>query len=218
MTDRVSNVELARQFYDYHALSFQRAVQRDKPGDRFFEFSNSEFDDWAVGAGHMTRSARNAGDEIERRGLTQQRYQLRDRMNRAARKGDGVVRAFSVEARGGKWRVNLSEAYVLQKPGSIITGIRSTLSYSERQIEHTRKLVQQNDFLTDEDRMVLYANLGMAQMFIFNSIQTVELVAMTASSGEKPDLRRLRRRMAIALNDEITGVRRKRIAVAKKKA
>jgi hypothetical protein len=205
MTDptTISGVDLARQFYSDHELDFQRAIQVEETAERGFDFTDARFDDWAVQNGYMSGVARDAVSAVERDGLTQQRFRLRGRLNRAARKGIGLHRAFSIEASGGKWRVDLSERFLVQRPTRIIRGLRSTMQNAEQQIEQTGKLIKEQEYLTDEDRTVLMANLSMARMFIFNNMQNIEMIAMMASSGKAPDLRKLLRRFTSSITSEM---------------
>ena len=195
----VSSLEIARQFYLDHELDFQRAHQLNKTEERGFDFTADMFDDWAVDHGWMDGCARNTSG-VERDGLTQQRFRLRHRLNNAARSGVGLLRAFSVEARGGRWRVDLSERFVFERPKEIIRGLKSTFTNTEGQIEKTRELIKAQEYLSDEDRAVLLANLSMASMFIFNNLQNVEMIAIMAASGKTPDFRDLHRKMSRSIS------------------
>ena len=203
MTVVVSGTELARLFYTDHELMFQRAIQVAETEERGFDFTDAQFDDWAVRNGYMDCVARDAVSAVERDGLTQQRFRLRSRLNRAARKGVGLQRAFSIEANAKQWRVDLSERFLVQRPTRIIRGLRSTMQNAETQIEQTGKLIKEQEFLSDEDRTVLMANLSMARMFIFNNMQNIEMIAMMASSGKAPDLRKLLRRFTSSITSEM---------------
>jgi hypothetical protein len=154
----------------------------------------------------MPEPARDAVDE-RRYGLTHLRVTLRDRLNRVARKGTGIPRAFSIGGRGEKWRVDLTERFLTHQPPAIIAGIRATLDLSERRIDQTRVLINAQDHLEQDDRLLLLSQLAMAQMFIFNNLQMVELIAMQAATGKRPDLRRLRKKMAKAWEFEQTSVK-----------
>lgn len=197
----VSSLEIARQFYMDHELAFQRAHQLNKTEERGFDYTADMFDDWAVSHGWMDGVAREATG-VERDGLTQQRFRLRHRLNNAARTGSGLLRAFSVEARGGRWRVDLSERFVFERPREIIRGLKATFTNTEGQIEKTRALIKEQEYLSDEDRGVLLANLSMASMFIFNNLQNVEMIAIMAASGKTPDFRDLHRKMSRSITQE----------------
>lgn len=214
-TTTVSGLDLARQFYADHELMFQRAIQVPETEGRGFDYSDQEFDDWAVRNGYMSGAARDAAG-VERDGLTAQRFKLRGRLNRAARKGLGLARSFSIEASGRRWRIDLTERFLVQRPTRIIRGLRSTMHNAEHQIEQTGKLIKEQDYLSDDDRVVLIANLSMARMFIFNNMQNIEMIAMMASSGQAPDLRKLHRRFTSSLASEMNlkpKVKRRRAVV-----
>ena len=195
---RASNIEMARQFYEHHKFEFEKAIQVAATKDRGFDYSGDRFDDWAVQYGHMPGLTRDAADSTVRYGLSHLRVAMRDRLNRAARKGDGLPRAYSIEGRGGKWRVDLTERFLTHQPPAIIAGIRGMLDLSERRCDQTRALINKQAHIEQEDRLLLLSQLGMAQMFIFNNLQMVELIAMQAATGKRPDLRRLRKKMAKA--------------------
>lgn len=139
-TRQVSSLELAEQFYLAHRLDFQRAAKAEETLERGFEYSAEQFDDWAVTAGHMARRADDC-DEIDRHGATNERHKLRSRINRVARRGAGLDRAFSIEASHKKdegWRVVLGERFLAERPLGIMQGIGTNLHSQENNIAATR--------------------------------------------------------------------------------
>jgi hypothetical protein len=214
---RASNIEMARSFYEHHKFEFEKAAQVAATKDRGFDYSGDRFDDWAVQYGHMAMPTRDAPDSTARYGLSHLRVALRDRLNRAARRGDGLQRAFSIEGRDAKWRVDLTERFLTQQPNAIISGIRGMLDLSERRCDQTRALINKQTHIEQDDRLLLLSQLGMAQMFVFNNLQMIELIAMQAATGKRPDLRRLRKKMAKAWEFEQTSVKAVRPVPAKRR-
>lgn len=203
MSERKSNLELAQAFYDFHKLLFRQAENTADTADRWFEFTAEQFDDWAVAAGLMVKAARDT-EGLEHGGALHQRHDLRIRLNRAARKGEGLGRAFSIEARGGKWRIVLRERYVVEQPNTIVSGIRQCLERSDRMVDLVNRMAAQEE-LTDEERLLVKMRLEMAQMSIFNGLQLIELVIASFRSDKPLDLKRLRRRMSRLLISEKAG-------------
>ena len=199
MTDhpptRKSSLEAARAFARFHELAFRQAIAEQNTEERGFDFSAEQFDAWAVADGFMTRAASGA-DDLERTGIVQKRFHLRYRLNRAARDGKGLDRAYSIEARAGRWRVVLSERFLVEQPAEIVAGIRGAFNQSERRVAQAKKMLAAQEHLTDTERMLCTVRLEMAEMYIFNGLQTVEMVVHQATSGVRPDLKRLRRAMA----------------------
>lgn len=211
-------VALARQFYAAHELDFARAVGQDKAAGRRFDFTAAQFDDWAVAAGHMPLAVRSAMG-VARDGLAQLRNQLRGRLNRAARQGDGVARAFSVEARGGRWRVVLVERFLEEQPHEIVDALWKTYEHAGTKIEGLKKQARGVDHLEDNERTLILTRLEGAEGHIFWGIQQIQMIAhQIHPSAQLPDLRKLRRDVAKVMNDAFYGkppVRRKAKAVQK---
>ena len=156
---RLSNFELADRFYKAHELDFHRAVATEYVKSRDFSFSADRFDDWAVSEGQLPRTARGCGSVSERRGITELRNAIRVRLNRAARTGTGLVRAFSVEAKGGKWRVELSEAFLADRPRRLLTGIKATHAHLDAELDEARALVLQCPYLDDPQKTTCLVQL-----------------------------------------------------------
>jgi hypothetical protein len=214
--ERASNLELAQKLYTHHQLLFAQAAK--PPGDgnpaaNQFGFSGDQFDDWAVAAGYMTKRAKEATD-LEHDGAMMERNRLRARLNRAARRGDGLDRAYTVEAKFARWRVVLLERYVVEQPKEIVAGIRQCLDRSDRAADQCSNFLDAQENLSDEDRLMCQMRLEMAQMFILNGAQMMEMIIMGFDSGDPTDLKRLRRRMAKVMRREVRGgtaiVRRKK--------
>jgi hypothetical protein len=210
---RASNIDLAREFFKHHQLAFAQAGQPD--GQNQFDFSGDQFDEWAVAAGHMVKRARDTNtDELEHAGALYERHALRRRLNIAARKGEGLARAYTIEARAQRWRVVLLERFVIEQPKAIVGGIRSCLERSERTVEQVNKFLNAQENLSDEERLLCRMRLEMAQMSIFGGLQMMEMVIMGFDADKAPNLKRLRRRMAEVLLREANGG--KRLAVRKR--
>jgi hypothetical protein len=207
-----SNVELARQFYDHHQLHFQRVANEAQASRRWFELSGDQFDDWGVLAGHMPKRVRDANDKVERNGLTIVRRDLRTHLNRAARKGEGVVRAFSVEAKSRRWRVVLGEAFLLEQPAAIIGGVRTYTNSAEHLIGKIRGLLAEQDHMDDTDRTQAEIDISMAEFGMFHSLSMLEVVAQHIATGTRPNFRAIRQRMARAL---LTSPQPRALATAK---
>ena len=195
MSDRKSNLALAKDFYAHHELAFRQAAAAKDTEQRQFAFTDHQFDDWAVAAGHLPMTARESG-ELEHGGILFARNILRNRMNRAARRGDGLPRAYTIEARAGKWRVVLLERFVAEQPTAIVRGIQQCLERSDRTADQVKAYMAAQEHLTDEDRLRIMMRLEMAQMSIFNGLQMMELVMMGFQADKPPNLKRLRRKMA----------------------
>jgi hypothetical protein len=215
MAERASNVELVRNFYQHHKLAFAQAALPD--GGNQFDFSGDQFDAWAVAGGYMAKLARDT-DELEHGGVLYERHRLRIRMNRAARKGEGIDRAYTIEARGGKWRVVLLERFVVEQPKAIVSGIRSCLERSDRAAAQCNKFLEAQENISDEERLLCRMRLEMAQMSIFNGAQMMEMVIMGFDAEKAPNLKRLRRRMAEVLLREANGGKRLRAPKRRKRA
>lgn len=209
MSDRKSNLEVARDFYDFHELGFRQAIAATDTEKRQFDFTAEQFDDWAVAQGYVTNTARHAS-EAEHGGILFARNRLRIRLNRAARRGDGLPRAYSVEARGGKYRVVLLERFVVEQPTAIVRGIQQCLERSDRTADQVKAYMSAQEHLADEDRLRIMMRLEMAQMSIFNGLQMLELVMMGFQADRPPNLKRLRRKMAQVLLREMAPQRQKR--------
>jgi hypothetical protein len=215
-----SSLELADQFYRDHALEFQRAAVAATTQDRGFVYSAERFDDWAVTHGHMTRRA-NDCEPADRGSATDERFKLRQRINRVARKGVGLPRAFSIEAgHQNKWRVVLAERFLAERPLGIMRGIGSSLHHQEQNISATRALLENAEHLSQNEKLLHLMRLDTVGLYAFNCAQLHELVLQQAFNPDlKIDLRVLRRKMS----DLMRGVKavprraKRRRAVAKKK-
>jgi hypothetical protein len=212
---RASSIDLARGFYEHHRLAFAKAAQPD--GQNQFEFSGDKFDQWAVAAGHMAKRALDtATGDLEHNGSLYERHALRRRLNIAARRGEGLDRAYTIEARGMRWRVVLLERFVVEQPTAIVSGIRRCLERSDLEVDRVNKYLDAQDSLSDEERLLCKMRLEMAQMSILSGHQMMEMVIMGFSSDKAPNWKRLRRRFAEVLLRESSGkkqlvtVRRKR--------
>jgi hypothetical protein len=208
MNDRKSNLELAKDFYAHNELAFRHAATSKTTEERQFAYSDQQFDEWAVAHGHLPMTARDAAD-LEHGGILFARNTLRRRMNLAARRGDGLSRAFTVEARAGKWRVVLLERFVAEQPTAIVRGIQQCLERSDRTAEQVKAYLSTQEHLTDEDQLRIMMRLDMAQMFVFNGLQMMELMMMGIDAANPPNLKRLRRKMAQVLLRETTAQRRR---------
>jgi hypothetical protein len=199
-TRRSISFELARAFYEAHELDFQRAANAPDTRQREFEYSAKKFDDWAVNAGHMTRRADDCGDHIERAGAMGERWNLRIKINRVARKGVGLTRAFSIEANRKKedtWRVVLGERFLAERPLGIMQKIGTNLHSQEDNIAATQELLENAEHLTQQEKMLHLMRLDTVGLYAFNCAQIHELVLQQAFNPEKKiDLRALRRKMA----------------------
>lgn len=193
-TQRVDSIELARQFYKHHELTFRQLIAAPDNKERAAEFSCEAFDDWAVAAGYMKEPVR-ASNEDEHGTLLMLRHSLRIRLNRAARKGEGLARAYSIEARGRKWRIVLLERFVVEQPSVIVGGIRQCLERSERTVDQVLGFLDAQDQLSDTDRMRCQMRLEMAQMSIFSGLQMMEMVIRGFDTDRPLNLKRMRRRM-----------------------
>ncbi len=215
-TRKTISLDLARAFYQAHEMDFQRAANAEETKQRGFEFSGKKFDEWAVEGGHMTRSAEDCEPE-DRITATSMRWKLRQRINRVARLGVGLPRAFSIEAgHQGKWRVVLAERFLAERPLGIMQGIGTSLHHQENNIAATRALLESAEHLTDSEKMLHLMRLDTVGLYAFNCAQLHELVLQQAFNPEKKiDLRTLRRKMS----DLMRGVKvmpRKRPSRAKK--
>lgn len=192
----VSNIDIARSFFDAHRLSFERASIATTSDARRFNFTAAQFDDWAVGSGYMPMAARD-GDVLERRGLTKIRQDLRTRLNRVARKGQGISRAFSVEARGGKWRVVLIERFLEEQPHEIIQALAKTQDNALRRVTSLKGQANEAEHLSDTERTLVLARLEGAEAAISFGMQQVEFaVHQIHPDAKMPDFRKLRRQMS----------------------
>jgi hypothetical protein len=196
---RDMSFELARAFYEAHELEFQRAANAVVTNERGFEYSPERFDDWAVNAGHMTRRADDC-EAADRISATSERWKLRSRINRIARKGIGLVRAFSIEASRKKedtWRVMLAERFITEQPLGIMQKIGTNLHSQEDNIAATQELLEKAEHLTQQEKMLHLMRLDTVGLYAFNCAQLHELVLQQAFNPEKKiDLRALRRKMA----------------------
>jgi hypothetical protein len=207
-----SGIELARQFYKHHELTFRQLMAAPENAERAAAFSCDAFDDWAVAAGHMKMPVR-AATEDEHGSLMFRRHRLRLRLNRAALKGEGLDRAYSVQARGSQWRIVLLERFVVEQPSVIVGGIRQCLERSERTAEQAMGFLDAQGELSDEDRLRCQMRLEMAQMSIFSGLQMMEMVIRGFDTDRPLNLKRLRRRMVEAMlrdDKKAKPVRRKR--------
>jgi hypothetical protein len=190
------NIAVAKDFYTAHELAFVRAASEAKAEARHFSFTAEQFDDWAVAAGHMPKTVRAAGSTIEGDGLAQMRNRLRARLNRASRRGESIPRAFSVEARGGRWRVLLAERYVMEKPREDVDGLWKAYEHVGRNVESIKKQICSLDHLDDQERFVALAHLEYVTSFIFWGIQQVQTVKHRIDpNAQNPDMRKLGREM-----------------------
>lgn len=190
-----SSQEAIRSFASFHDLQFRQAIAGTSANQRGFEFSGDQFDAWAVAEGYLPVAARDAADHVERSGIVQQRYQLRIRMNRVSRQGAGLSHAYSIEARAKRWRVVLIERFLVERPAEVVSGIRGSFNQSQRSVAQAKHLLSEQEGLSDTERMLCAMRLEMAEMYIFNGLQAVEMVVRQVS-GEKPDLKALRKAMA----------------------
>src|SRR5665811_2404436 len=158
MTDTPSK-DLARDFFDFHRLAFERVGGAIASATRWFDFTPEQFDDWAAAAGYMTNPVRDGNTVVERRGLAAARSELRGRLNRAARKGDGVPRAFSVEARGGRWRVVLIERFLEEQPHEIIDALSKMHDHALRRVTGLKAQADEAEHLSDAERTLIKARL-----------------------------------------------------------
>ena len=202
-THRVSGIELAREFYRAHELEFQRAAATEKTGDRGFDYSDVRFDAWAVGGGFLRARAIDCADSYERTGVTMERTKLRYRLNAAARAGDGLPRAFSIEASHKKWRVELAERFVAARPLEIANSIGTRLNYEEKRLDLTRELLNGADHLSDTEKTILLMQLETVTLYIFNAAQLHELILRRAFDPDyrNLNLRSLRAKMARLMRD-----------------
>lgn len=191
-----SGTELARLFYQHHELDFQRAATAG-PGaakaDDNFVYSADRFDDWLVTLGLLDAPARNYGDGPARGGTTDTRNKLRMRMNLAARKPNITPRAFSVEARGKKWRVVLIEKYLSDRPTVLLKGMSTSLTNFDRHINLARRLVAECSYLDEPAKRLCLAQFQTAQS---STMIATQAVLMGMAGLHDPDPRaidRLRR-------------------------
>jgi len=201
---RAANIELARQFYQRHRLAFAQAEKpqgtADKPipPSKQFAFSAEQFDEWAVGAGFMSKRLSDAS-ELEQGGVLYERLRLRVRLNRASRRGDGIERAYSIEARAKHWRVVLLERFVVEQPKAIVSAIGRCLVRSDRTAEQTYRWLDAQAGLSDEERLLCRVRLEMAQLSILSGARLMQAVVIGLDTSKTPDMRQIRRRMAEAL-------------------
>ena len=208
-TPRLSNYELADRFYKAHELDFQRAVLVQNVKARDFPFSADRFDDWLVGEGQLPRTARECGSTLERSGINELRYSIRVRLNRAARTGKGLVRAFTVEAKGGKWRVELSEAFLADRPRRLLTGIKATHAHLDLELDQARELVIQCPYLESAEKTTCLVQLDSANQFSFFMSQSASMAlaaVQAAEEGLDVDFAAMRRAMRDAM-DRATGAK-----------
>lgn len=217
---RAANIDLAREFYDFHKLAFARAAGGTKSQERRFVFSADAFDDWAVSAGHMPQALRDASDYIQRNGLALARHDLRRRMNRAARQGAGIPRAYSIEARGGSWRVVLFERFLEEQPHEIVQALATTQETAFRRVSSLKKQANEAEHLSDAERTLVLARLEGAEAAIGFGMQQVEFaVHQIHPDAKAPDLRKLRREMSELMRDAFyPKAKTKQVTQAKRKA
>ena len=204
-----TGLEMARQFYLDHELVFQRAATSEKIEDRVIPYSDHQFDTWAVGQGYMPRTAKDCNDVLGRRGITELRYTLRVKINDVARKGEGLTRAFSIEARYGKWRIELSERFLAERPGELLIGMKVSHKHFDRQLNMARKLVSGCNYLDEGERTTCLFQLESASQYNFFASQSVVMalaVVKAAHDGTEPDFVKVRKDMREVL-DRATGAR-----------
>lgn len=202
MSERKSNLEIAKAFHAYHELLFRQAVAAKTTVERQFVFSDAQFDDWAVAEGLLPKAARTASN-VEHGSIIFARNTLRRRLNLAARRGDGMPLAYSIEARAQRWRVVLLEKFVDEQPTDIVRGIQRCLERSDRTAALVKRYLAAQEQLTEEDRLRIAMRLDMAQMWIWNGLQMMEVIIMGFQSDKPPNMKRLRRKMAQVLINEV---------------
>ena len=200
--DHEAEEALASSFYQRHELEFARAAGQLDINDRRFDYTGSAFDDWAVAIGEMRVPVRDGADRIERTGLADLRTSIRRRLNRAARAGHGVPRRFSVEARGGKWRVVLIEGFIQDQPLELLKACQQHHDNCQDQITRVAALIDTADFTAEERRGNLY-RIAVARDSFLLGIQNLEMAVRSMEPGAgKPNMKRLRRKMSAAIVSE----------------
>jgi hypothetical protein len=192
----LSGTELARLFYAQHELDFQRAATTT-PGateaENGFAYSDDRFDDWLVAIGMLEAPARDYGDGPARGGTTDMRNKLRLRMNRMARKAEVTPRAFSVEARGKKWRVVLIEKYLSDRPTVLLKGMSTSLTNFDRHINLARQLVAECPYLDEPAKRLCLSQFQTAQSSTMIATQAVMMGMAGLHNPDPKAIDRLRR-------------------------
>jgi hypothetical protein len=211
-------LDLARQFYTAHELLMTRAAKEAKTEDRQFEFSGDLFDAWAVGAGHMPKRLSAAVDAVEARGLAHLRTSLRHKINRAARRGHGLPRGYSVEARAQKWKVLLQEHYLLRRPKEDADGIARVFDLVGRGVSQMTEQVRLADHLDDAEKMSIRTNMRSVYTFVFWGLHQLQgLKLQIESGGGEPDMRKLSAAISKLMEDAYLPTKQKQKKIKQKR-
>jgi hypothetical protein len=203
---KLTSVDLARQFYEAHAAAFAAAAAKARTEDRRFDFTADQFDDWAVSAGHMTKAVRHAAGPIESKGLVKERFDLRARINRAARKSQNLLRGFSIEARAGHWRVILAERYFQECPSEDGGMIARLYDRVGRNVARRRKDIQNIEYLADDERLMIRAQEEYLSQYAFWSAQHLHTLTLRLDPNcQEPDMRKLGRDMGRLVTEAFQG-------------
>jgi hypothetical protein len=207
----MDGVELARRFYTAHELEITRAASKEKAKERRFEYSAERFDDWLVEIGLMPEPVRNAEDSIVRTGLAQKRYLLRQRLNLAARDGEGLPRGFSVEASGKLWRVELSEQYIGNQPTAMMDGLSRHYRRLNQNIKYVRDRARRQEHVNDAERYGLLHQVDQAEFSILWGVTQVQMALHALDPDAKiPDMSKLGRGFEKLVDEAFLGKSRQR--------
>lgn len=201
----LTGYDMAVAFYDRNELAFTRAATSAKTKDREFDTSAEDFDDFLVSMDALPMTARDANDEMSRDGIVRARDKLRRKLIMSARKDKRLPRNFSIEAFGkgrsrANWRVLLLERYVAERPEEIVKGLARNLSHWDHLLTQAETLLENDEHLPDDERIIIGAQLAHERIQIFIHTQSVQLLVKSIRDGEAPKLRLLSRKIGALID------------------